>query len=40
MVIDSIDAGAVGYVMKPVKPDILQETIEKVFATYGNGGAS
>jgi len=34
MVIDSIEAGAKGYVMKPVKPEILKETIEKVFATY------
>ncbi|MCX7786770.1 MAG: response regulator [Spirochaetes bacterium] len=34
MVIDSIEAGAKGYVMKPVKPEILKETIEKVFSTY------
>jgi two-component system chemotaxis response regulator CheY len=35
MVVDSIEAGAKGYVMKPVKPEILKETIEKVFAAYG-----
>jgi len=35
MVVDSIEAGAKGYVMKPVKSEILKETIEKVFATYG-----
>lgn len=35
MVIDSIDAGAKGYVMKPVKADILQETIAKVLDQYG-----
>lgn len=35
MVIDSIDAGAKGYVMKPVKPDILRDTIEQVLANYG-----
>jgi len=34
MVIDSIDAGARGYVMKPVKPEILKETVEKVLANY------
>ena len=39
MVIDSIDAGAKGYVMKPVKTEILKETVEKVLATYsGQGG--
>lgn len=35
MVVDSIEAGAKGYVMKPVKSEILKETIEKVFASYG-----
>ncbi len=35
MVIDSIDAGAKGYVMKPVKPDILRDTIEQVLSNYG-----
>jgi two-component system chemotaxis response regulator CheY len=35
MVVDSIEAGAKGYVMKPVKSEILKETIEKVFTTYG-----
>jgi len=35
MVVDSIEAGAKGYVMKPVKPEILKETIEKVFTAYG-----
>jgi len=34
-VVDSIESGAKGYVMKPVKSEILKETIEKVFATYG-----
>ena len=38
MVIDSIDAGAKGYVMKPVNSAILKDTIEKVFAKYGDGG--
>ncbi len=36
MVIDSIDAGAKGYVMKPVRAEILKDTIEKVFANYGS----
>ncbi len=35
MVIESIDAGAKGYVMKPVKPEILRETMENVFVKYG-----
>jgi two-component system chemotaxis response regulator CheY len=34
MVIDSIDAGAKGYVMKPVKTEILKETVEKVLSNY------
>jgi len=35
MVIESIDAGAKGYVMKPVKSEILRETMENVFVKYG-----
>lgn len=35
MVIESIDAGAKGYVMKPVKPEILRETLNNVFVKYG-----
>ncbi len=38
MVIDSIDAGAKGYVMKPVKTEILKETVEKVLANYSVKG--
>jgi len=36
MVIESIDAGAKGFVMKPVKPEILRETMENVFVKYGH----
>jgi len=35
MVIDAIDAGAKGYVLKPIKPEKLQETITKVWKNYG-----
>lgn len=34
MVIESIEAGAKGYVLKPIKPDKLQEMIEKVYEKY------
>jgi len=40
MVIDSIDAGAKGYVMKPVKAEILKETIDKVLANYSVNSGS
>jgi two-component system chemotaxis response regulator CheY len=36
MVIDAIDAGAKGYVLKPIKPEKLQETINKVWSNYGS----
>lgn len=35
MVIEAIEAGAKGYVMKPVKKEKLKEHIEQVFAKYG-----
>lgn len=34
MVIESIDAGAKGYVLKPISPDKLQEMIFKVYGKY------
>lgn len=34
MVIESIDAGAKGYVLKPISPDKLQEMIFKVYDKY------
>lgn len=34
MVIDAIDAGAKGYLLKPIKPDSLIETIKKVYEKY------
>lgn len=34
MVIEAIQAGAKGYVLKPIKPDKLQESINKVLAHY------
>ncbi|MFQ3619609.1 MAG: response regulator [Spirochaetales bacterium] len=36
MVVDSIEAGAKGYVMKPVKPEVLRDTLEKIFIVYGS----
>lgn len=36
MVIDSIDVGAKGYILKPIKSDQLQEAIEKVYEKYGD----
>lgn len=35
MVMDSIDAGAKGYVLKPVNKDKLKAHIEQVFTKYG-----
>ena len=35
MVMDAIEAGAKGYVLKPVNKDKLKEHIEQVFARYG-----
>lgn len=34
MVIESIDAGAKAYVLKPISPDKLQEMITKVYEKY------
>ncbi|CAG1021778.1 Chemotaxis protein CheY [Patescibacteria group bacterium] len=34
MVIESIEAGAKGYVLKPINPDKLQEMICKVYEKY------
>ncbi|MGE4296502.1 MAG: response regulator [Desulfovibrionaceae bacterium] len=34
MVMDAIDAGAKGYVLKPVKPEKLQESIDKIMDKY------
>ncbi|MDQ7015550.1 MAG: response regulator [Gammaproteobacteria bacterium] len=36
MVIDAIDSGAKGYVLKPVGEDKLSEMIQKVFERYGS----
>ena len=36
MVMDAIDAGAKGYVLKPVKKEKLKEHIEQVFNKYGH----
>jgi len=36
MVMDAIDAGAKGYVLKPVKKEKLKEHIEQVFEKYGH----
>ncbi|MBF0527562.1 MAG: response regulator, partial [Deltaproteobacteria bacterium] len=35
MVIEAIEAGAKGYVLKPVNKDKLKEHIEQVFDKYG-----
>ena len=37
MVLDSIEAGAKGYLLKPLKPDKLKETIEEAYQKYGEG---
>jgi two-component system chemotaxis response regulator CheY len=34
MVMDAIEAGAKGYILKPVKPEKLKETLETVDAKY------
>ncbi len=36
MVMDAIEAGAKGYVLKPVKQDKLGEHIEQVYSKYGS----
>lgn len=36
MVIDSIEVGAKGYILKPIKSDQLQEAISKVYEKYGD----
>lgn len=36
LVVDSIAIGARGYVLKPIHPEKLSETIEQVYAHYGN----
>lgn len=36
MVIDAIEAGAKGYVLKPVNEEKLKEMIEKVLTQYGS----
>jgi len=36
MVVDAIDAGAKGYILKPINPQTLCQTIEKVYERYGN----
>jgi len=36
MVVEAIDAGAKGYILKPINRDMLCETIEKVYEKYGN----
>lgn len=36
MVVDSIEAGAKGYILKPIKPEIFEKTIERVFEKYSN----
>ncbi|MBF0102843.1 MAG: response regulator [Desulfobacterales bacterium] len=36
MVIEAIDAGAKGYVLKPVKIEKLKEHIENIYKKYGN----
>lgn len=36
MVIESIEVGAKGYILKPIKSDQLKEAIEKVYEKYGD----
>lgn len=36
MVLDSIEAGAKGYLLKPVKAEKLKEIIEDVYRKYGD----
>lgn len=36
MVVDSIEAGAKGYILKPIKPEIFEKTIERVFEKYSH----
>jgi len=36
MVMDAIDAGAKGYVLKPINQEMLCSTIEKVYERYGS----
>jgi two-component system chemotaxis response regulator CheY len=34
MVVEAIDAGAKGYLLKPIRPEIFCETIERVYKKY------
>jgi two-component system chemotaxis response regulator CheY len=34
MVVEAIDAGAKGYLLKPIRPETLCETIERVYKKY------
>jgi len=36
MVLEAIDAGAKGYILKPINQETLCKTIEKVYERYGN----
>jgi two-component system chemotaxis response regulator CheY len=36
MVIDAVDAGAKGYILKPINQETLCQTIEKIYDRYGN----
>jgi two-component system, chemotaxis family, chemotaxis protein CheY len=36
MVIDSITIGAKGYVLKPIHPERLNDTIKQIYEKYGN----
>ncbi len=35
MVVEAIEAGAKGYLLKPIRPEALCETVEKVWNKYG-----
>lgn len=36
MVVDAVEAGAKGYILKPINQETLCQTIEKVYDRYGN----
>lgn len=38
MVMEAIAAGAKGYVLKPIKPDKLRDSIKSVLSRYGQNG--
>ena len=40
MVVDSIEAGAKGYIMKPIQPELLGKTIERVYKKYSKSKVS